>query len=83
MKTHLVKLGNSRGIRLPKPLIEQCNLTDGVNLEVKNHTIVISSLHQPREGWEEAFKEMHEAGDDGIIDPEVQNDWDKLEWDWK
>ena len=55
MKTELIQIGNSRGIRIPKPLIEQCGLGDMVELRVENDCLVISSERRPRQGWEEAF----------------------------
>ncbi len=56
MKTELVRIGNSRGIRIPKPLIEQCGLGNNVELRVENDSLVISPERRPRQGWEEAFR---------------------------
>ena len=84
MKAALIRIGNSRGIRLPKPVIELCGLGDEVELEVRNHQVVISSADHPREGWDEAFASMHEHGDDRLLDraAETATEWDREEWEW-
>ncbi len=56
MKTELVRIGNSRGIRIPKPIIEQCRLGDKVEMRVEDDRVVISSERAPRQGWDEAFR---------------------------
>lgn len=84
MKAQLVKIGNSRGIRLPKAVIEQVGLKDEVELEVQGDRIVIRSARHPREGWEEAFKAMAEADDDELIDGPLPSltSFDEKEWEW-
>jgi antitoxin MazE len=82
MRTKLIKVGNSRGIRLPKALIEQCGLHDEVELEVQDEQIVVRRAKKPREGWEEAFAEMARLGDDQLLDPETPTEWDQTEWTW-
>ena len=77
MKVPLTKIGNSRGIRIPKPIIEECALTEEVNLEVKGHTLLISPISHPRKGWEEKFKEMNANEDDSPVLSEAGNDWDE------
>jgi antitoxin MazE len=64
MKTRLIRIGNSRGVRLPKPLILQAGLTDDVELRVREGAIVIASAGRPRAGWAEAARLGHERGDD-------------------
>jgi antitoxin MazE len=85
MKALLVSIGNSRGIRIPKPLIEQCGLTDEVDLDVQDGTILIRAPRvSPRAGWSEAFARMAREGDDKMANshfPATQ--WDKDEWEWK
>jgi antitoxin component of MazEF toxin-antitoxin module len=56
MKAELVRIGNSRGLRIPKPLIEQCGLGKTVELRVENDRLIISPGRQPRQGWDEAFR---------------------------
>jgi antitoxin MazE len=68
MKTRLVRIGNSRGVRLPKPLIEQAGLTDEVELGVRNGAIVIEPAAKPRSGWADAAKLMRARDDDRLLD---------------
>ena len=84
MKTTLIAIGNSRGIRIPKPLIEQCGLNDEVELDVRDNSIIIHSPRTARAGWNKAFAQMARLKDDTLI----QNDskpsrWDSEEWEWK
>jgi antitoxin MazE len=81
MKTKLVPIGNSRGVRLPKPLIEEARLEDEVDISVRGNTIVISAARTPREGWAEAAEKLHAEGGDSILIESVQNEFDK-DWDW-
>jgi len=83
MIAQLIKVGNSKGIRIPKPLIEECRLTERVNLEVQDGALVISPICEVREGWAGAFKGMGEQGDDQLLDSESLTDWDEEEWEWK
>ena len=82
MKAKLVRIGNSRGIRLPKPLIEEASLPDEVELEVREGTIVISPARGLRSGWEDAAKAIHERGDDRLLDADVTTRFDEEEWSW-
>ena len=84
MKATLVRIGNSRGIRLPKPLIEQCHLSDEVELHVRGHDLVIRSRHAPREGWDEAFSRMARRGDDRLVErvAEPSTEWSRTDWEW-
>ncbi len=83
MKTAIIQIGNSRGIRIPKPILKQCKLQDEVELEIHNNELVIRSLHSPREGWEKKFAAMAAKGDDVLLDKESQSKWDEEEWEWK
>jgi len=87
MKAHIIQIGNSRGIRLPKSLLQECDLDNDANTEVevivKNKHLVISKVQTPRAGWDTAFKKMAAAGDDQLIDTGDQNKWDAEEWEWK
>ncbi len=84
MKTTLVRIGNSRGIRLPKPVIEQCGFTDEVDMEVNHHQLIIRPLVLPRSGWDAAFAKMSECQDDEILDrvAESSSTWDEEDWKW-
>ncbi len=84
MKTTLIPIGNSRGIRIPKPLIDQCGLSGEIELVVRDGTILIHSSRHPRTGWGKAFKQMARMGDDALLDkPLVPTRWDDGEWQWK
>jgi antitoxin MazE len=84
MKTNLVRIGNSRGIRIPKPVIEQCGFGEEVELEVQNNELVIRSSNRTREGWSAAFAHMSGFGDDELLDrvADTPTEWDEKEWEW-
>lgn len=84
MRTSIIRIGNSQGIRIPKTILEQCHIGPDVELEVENENLIIRSAKRPRQGWEEKFKCMAEAGDDILIDGELarQSSWDEEEWQW-
>lgn len=83
MKTELVRIGNSRGIRIPKPIIEQCGLGETVELRVENECLVISSERQPRAGWNEAFKAAGFSKDDELLlESTGPSQFDSKEWRW-
>jgi antitoxin MazE len=84
MRTSIVRIGNSQGIRIPKVILEQCQLGPDVELEVENKKLIIRSASQPRQGWEEKFQSMASAEDDTLLDGELVNQtkWDDNEWQW-
>ena len=82
MKTHLIRVGNSRGVRLPKPLSEEAGLTDAVELRVRDGAIVIARVARARSGWAEAAQRMRERGEDGLLDPSTPTQFDEREWKW-
>jgi antitoxin MazE len=82
MKTRLVRIGNSRGIRLPKPLITQAGLTEEVDLCLKNGAILIVRANAPRSGWADAAKKMRQTDDDRLLDPPAVTHFDEGEWEW-
>lgn len=84
VKTRIVRIGNSQGIRIPKPVIEQLGFSDEVELEIFPGQLVVRSAASPRFGWDEQFKAMAEAGDDQLLDAEVLTltGWDESEWEW-
>jgi antitoxin MazE len=82
MRANLVAIGNSRGVRIPKAVLEQTGLTDTVELEVRGKQLVIRSARKPREGWAEDCRKMAELGEDGLIDPQTPTIWDETEWTW-
>ena len=82
MKARLVRIGNSRGIRLPKPLIEQAGLTDEVDLRLQSGAITIRATAGARAGWAEAAKLMRARGEDHLLDPPTPTRFDEEEWIW-
>lgn len=85
MITKVVKIGNSRGIRIPKSLISQSGLTEEVELELGDGQIIIKSLSNNRANWDSAFKKMAIHKDDVLMEPRTQynaSDWEKEEWEW-
>jgi len=82
MKTRLVRIGNSRGIRLPKPVIEEAGLTDEVELHVREGAVVIRPLNAPRSGWERAAKALREDSHRELLDPPTSTRFDEEEWEW-
>jgi antitoxin MazE len=82
MKASIIKIGNSQGIRIPKPIIEQCGFENEVELEVHDHELIIKSSRTPRQDWETAFKGMAANGDDQLLDSATKTKWDEEEWEW-
>lgn len=85
MKASIIKIGNSRGIRIPKPILKQCGFDDEVELEVRDNELIIRSPHKVREGWDQAFQSMSYHGDDQLLDEFERNStsWDETNWEWK
>jgi antitoxin MazE len=84
MKTRIVRIGNSQGVRIPKPLIEQAGLSGEVEISVEGNSLIIKSVAKPRAGWASAFAEMAKHGDDALIDdvPPILNPADEDDWEW-
>lgn len=82
MKSRLVRIGNSRGVRLPKLLIEQSGLTDEVELRVRDGAIVITCAVGPRFGWAEAARQMRASDEDLLLDLPTSTHFDEKEWEW-
>jgi antitoxin MazE len=85
MKTKIVKIGNSRGIRIPKPLIAQAGLQEEVEISVEENRLVIAPAGHPRSDWAQAFRAMASKGDDSLLDDAGARaaKWDEEEWEWK
>jgi antitoxin MazE len=82
MKTRLIQIGNSRGVRLPKPLIKEAGLDIDVDIRVRKGEIVISPVGKPRSGWEAAAKRIHDRKADSLLDKGTPTTFDKHEWQW-
>ncbi len=81
MKTKLVRIGNSRGVRLPKPLIEEAGLGEDVELRVREGAIVIAKAERARAGWAEAAKLMRERRENRL-ENFGSTYFDREEWKW-
>jgi len=81
LKTKIIPIGNSQGIRIPKSVIKQCHLKDEVELGPKGNCLIIKSKANPREGWDKAFQDMAKKGDDKLLygNSILETDWDKEE----
>ena len=84
MKTTIVRIGNSRGVRIPKPVLQQCALENEVEMEVRGQELVIRSANAPRQGWDDAFRRMAQQGDDRAVLQlrEPSTEWADEDWQW-
>jgi antitoxin MazE len=82
MKAKIIRIGNSQGIRIPKPLLEQTGLSEDVEIEVRADELVIRPARSARANWAAAFAEMAEAGDDALFEDLTESEWDREEWEW-
>jgi len=81
MKASIIKIGNSQGLRIPKPIIEQCGFNHEVELEIHEKKLIIKPTTHPRHNWDKAFQAMAQKGDDKMIFlPDSK--WDEEEWEW-
>jgi antitoxin MazE len=83
MKTRIVRIGNSQGVRLPRPLIELAGLGEDVVLQATPGRILIEAARPPRAGWAAAAKAMREVGDDGLLDAPTATRFDREDWVWR
>ena len=83
MQADIIRIGNSKGLRIPKALLEQCGMKQRVNLEVSNHSLIITPCEEPRAGWNKAFQLMSQNKDDALLDSDSRSlPWDDEEWQW-
>ena len=84
IRARIVKIGNSQGIRIPKPVLEQAGLKDEVEIEVREGQIVLHAASAGRAGWAAAFAAMAQAGDDELLDgpAPLATLWEDEEWHW-
>jgi antitoxin MazE len=80
MEVTVIKIGNSRGIRLSKTLLERYNIRDTVDLILEKGQIIIKPLSRPRKGWDKAFMEMNANGDDKLLINDIFEDENFEEW---
>ena len=84
IRTQIIRIGNSQGIRLPKAILEQCHFEKDVILEPGEDVLVVRPARQARSGWEDAFRQMAKSGDDALLDPDTasQTEWEEDGWEW-
>jgi len=83
VKSRIVRIGNSQGVRIPKPLLEQAGLAGEVELHAEDGRIVIAAARHPRAGWAEAARAMHARGEDELLDAPTPTRFDEEEWEWR
>jgi antitoxin MazE len=81
-KTRIVRIGNSRGIRVPKLLLDQAALPDEVELRAEPGRIVVSAASRPRTGWAAKARAMHDRGEDALLDDSIPTRFDLADWRW-
>ncbi len=84
MVTRIVRIGNSRGIRIPKAMLEQFGFAEAVELQAKGGALILRPLKATRPGWAEAFERMASSGDDHLVheDAPTMTKFDAEEWEW-
>ncbi|MCC6421587.1 MAG: AbrB/MazE/SpoVT family DNA-binding domain-containing protein [Gemmataceae bacterium] len=85
MKTRIVPIGNSQGIRIPKALLQQTGLSGEVEISAEDDALVIRPVKKPRASWATAFQKMAQRGDDALLDDVAPSlsEWDEGEWEWR
>ena len=81
-RTRIVRIGNSRGIRIPKTLLDEADLPEEVELHAQPGRLIVQAVRRPRNGWANAAKRMRTLGDDAILDEPTTTKFDREEWKW-
>lgn len=82
-RSRIVRIGNSRGIRVPKALLEQAELPEEVELHAEPGRLIVSAARRPRAGWAEAAASMRRTDDDRLLDRPVATRFDLEDWRWR
>ena len=80
MEVNVINIGNSKGIRLPKAILEQYNINDTLELILGKGKIILKPKSPARKGWEKSFKQMNANGDDKLMIDDVFDDEIFAEW---
>lgn len=80
MELSVINIGNSKGIRLSKTILEKYNIQDKIELILEKGFIVLKPKTEPRKNWEKAFKTMHENGEDQMLIDHIFEDENFEEW---
>jgi antitoxin MazE len=81
-KTRIIRIGNSRGIRVPKVLLDEAGLPEEVELRAEPGRLVVSAATRPRAGWAAKAQSMHERGHNATLDPGTPTEFDETDWRW-
>lgn len=81
MRLNIVSIGNSKGVRIPKAILEQCSFNKEVEIEVQNNHLIIKPVRKIREGWDKAFKLMHDRKEDELLINDAV-DLEPSNWEW-
>lgn len=82
IRTRIIKIGNSQGIRIPKTLLEQSGIQTEVEISIDGDRLTIRPLQQLRTGWDQAFAAMAAHQDDVLLDEVNPTEWEQAEWEW-
>ena len=82
-KTRIVRIGNSRGIRIPKTLLDEADLPEEVELHAEPGRLIVQAVRRPRSGWATVARRMRTTGDDRLLDESTSTKFDREEWEWK
>ena len=82
VRTRIVRIGNSRGIRVPKVLLDEAGLPEEVELRAEPGRLVVSAVSRPRAGWASKAQAMHRRGEDALLDPTTPTSFDRTDWQW-
>ena len=82
MKSQIIQIGNSQGIRIPKVLLEESRISGEVELEIREEGILIKNVQKPRGNWDEMFKAMADTDDDQQVDKSATTTFERKEWQW-
>lgn len=80
MELSVIKIGNSKGLRLSKSILERYNIKDKIELILQKGQIVLRPINSPRKGWDNAFKQLHENGEDKLLIDDIFEDENFEEW---
>jgi antitoxin MazE len=83
IRARIIQIGNSKGIRVPKMLLEQADLPDEVELQAERGRLIVRAARGARAGWTEAAKVMRARGEDQLLDAPTSSEFDSKEWQWR
>jgi antitoxin MazE len=83
MKAEIIKIGNSKGLRIPSTILKQCRMKNAVNLKVEDEKLIITPYEETRAGWEYNFQTIAKNNEDKLLDIGfIEHSWDEEEWQW-